>query len=136
MQVYCVAAVINGRQGPLTAIVAGKPGPRTRPFGFDDEYSIIGDNSEGDCGVGSVGTDFDEGTGAITMRSGGEDIWCGADDFTFLHRRVSGDFRVTVKMLTEPTATSPWSKAGPMIREDLSRGAARSATRRARSRSA
>lgn len=117
--VYAVSAVSNGQEGPLTVLASGKAGPAAPPAGFN--YTVIGDNSEGDCAVGSVGVSVDA-NGVITMRSGGHDIWDDGDDFTFLHQKVSGNFRITVTMLQNPTATSSWSKAGPMIREKLTRG--------------
>jgi hypothetical protein len=82
---------------------------------------VIGENPEGECAQGSTGVAVDA-NGVITMRSGGHDIWDDGDDFTFLHQKVSGDFRITVAMLRTPSATSSWSKAGPMVRESLDRG--------------
>jgi regulation of enolase protein 1 (concanavalin A-like superfamily) len=117
--VYAVAAVTNGKEGPRVVVVAGKPGPSTPPEGFS--YSVIGENAEGDCALGSTGVQMDA-NGVITMRSGGHDIWTEADGGTFLHRKVSGNFRVTVAMLRTPSATSGWSKAGPMIRESTAAG--------------
>src|SRR5262249_42623347 len=124
-QVYAVAAVTTGTdgkavEGPLVAVRTGKAGPPIAPPGFT--FSVIGENKEADCSVGSVGVEFDAASGAITMRGGGHDIWDAADDLVFLHQKMSGDFRITVKMLGQPLATSSWSKAGPMIRETLDRG--------------
>jgi regulation of enolase protein 1 (concanavalin A-like superfamily) len=117
--IYVVAAVTNGQEGARVAILAGKPGPSTPPAGFD--YTVIGDNQEGECRQGSTGVAVDA-NGVITMRSGGHDIWDDGDDFTFLHQKVSGNFRITVAMLRLPSATSSWSKAGPMVRESVERG--------------
>jgi regulation of enolase protein 1 (concanavalin A-like superfamily) len=118
-QAYAVAAVTNGEEGARVVIDAGKPGPQTAPAGFT--YSIIGENQEGDCAHGSVGVSVDA-NGVITMRSGGHDIWDDGDDLTFLHQKVSGNFRITVSMLSLPSATNSWAKAGPMIRETTDRG--------------
>jgi regulation of enolase protein 1 (concanavalin A-like superfamily) len=117
--VYAVAPVIGGQEGALTVVSAGRPGPQKTPEGFT--YSVIGENKEGECALGSVGVTVDA-NGVITMRSGGHDIWDDGDDMTFLHKKVSGNFRITVTMLTLPSATSSWSKAGPMIRETVDRG--------------
>jgi regulation of enolase protein 1 (concanavalin A-like superfamily) len=117
--VYAVAAVTNGQEGARVAVLAGKPGPSTPPAGFN--YTVIGDNNEGECALGSTGVAVDA-NGVITMRSGGHDIWDDGDDCTFLHQKVSGDFRITVAMLRLPSATSSWAKAGPMVRESVDRG--------------
>jgi regulation of enolase protein 1 (concanavalin A-like superfamily) len=117
--VYAVAAVTNGQEGPRVAVLAGKPGPSTPPAGFN--YTVIGENAEGECAQGSTGVVMDA-NGVITMRSGGHDIWDDGDDCTFLHQKVSGNFRITVSMLQMPTATNSWAKAGPMVRETVDRG--------------
>jgi regulation of enolase protein 1 (concanavalin A-like superfamily) len=124
-QVYAIAAITTGAdgkavEGPLVAIRSGKTGPPAPPPGFN--FDVIGENKEGDFALGSVGISFDAATGVIAMRGGGHDIWDAADDLVFMHQKVSGDFRITAKILNQPTATSSWSKAGPMIRESLDRG--------------
>lgn len=119
LYVYAVTAVRDGVEGSPIAVLAGKPGPSSPPPGFT--YSVIGQHREGECALGSVGVAMDE-TGVITMRSGGHDIWGDNDAFTFLHQKVTGNFRITVSMLQLPTGTDYWAKVGPMIREDLSAG--------------
>jgi regulation of enolase protein 1 (concanavalin A-like superfamily) len=117
--IYAVAAIQDGKEGSLVSVRAGKSGPPTPPAGFN--FSLVGSNNEGDCAVGSVGVSVDA-SGVITMRGGGHDIWDDGDDCVLLHQKVAGKARITVTMLTSPTGTSSWSKAGPMFRENTSRG--------------
>jgi regulation of enolase protein 1 (concanavalin A-like superfamily) len=46
-----------------------------------------------------------------------------ADEGYFLNRPVTGDFQITVRMLTTPAMTHIWARAGLMIRESLAAGA-------------
>jgi hypothetical protein len=47
---------------------------------------------------------------------GGGDIWSDADSFHFVWQTLSGDGAVTVQVGSQQH-TSPWAKAGPMLRE-------------------
>src|SRR5262249_23181053 len=62
-------------------------------------------------------------TGMIPGRGIGKGVWGDADEFYFLHRPVSGDFRVTVRALGRPTETEAYAQAGLMLRESLDFGA-------------
>jgi hypothetical protein len=66
-------------------------------------------------------------SGEIILRGSGGNIWDKEDGFYFLHRVLSGDFQITVKMRTKPTAVSDWAQAGLMVRETLDADARHSA---------
>jgi hypothetical protein len=66
---------------------------------------------------------FQPATGEITLRGSGSDIWGQADGCYFFNQAVTGDFRITVRSLTPPTATDGWAKAGVMLRESWEPGA-------------
>jgi regulation of enolase protein 1 (concanavalin A-like superfamily) len=55
------------------------------------------------------------------VTAGGTDIWDAADSFRFVHRMISGDFDMRVK-IQSLTALAPTTKAGLMIRESLAPG--------------
>ena len=57
----------------------------------------------------------------ITMEGAGADIWGSADQFSFLHRRISGDATLVVRVSGIQGADA-WAKAGLMIRESLDPG--------------
>jgi regulation of enolase protein 1 (concanavalin A-like superfamily) len=61
------------------------------------------------------------GTSGLYMRAGGSDIWNNADGIHFAYVPIDGDFDVSVKVagLSRP---DNWTKAGIMVRQDLSGG--------------
>lgn len=66
---------------------------------------------------------FDSRSGEITIRGAGYDFWDIGDQGYFFHRLVEGDFQITVRVISQPTNTSPWAKAGLMVRDSLEGGA-------------
>lgn len=60
----------------------------------------------------------DEGGGKFKLYGAGEDIWARRDEGRFLHQRVDGDFRVTVK-IDRMEELEQYSKSGLMIRSSL-----------------
>jgi regulation of enolase protein 1 (concanavalin A-like superfamily) len=62
-------------------------------------------------------------SGVITLRGSGADFWGAADSGYFLNKPITGDFRIAVRIVAGPTATSEWAKAGLMIRDSLDPGA-------------
>jgi regulation of enolase protein 1 (concanavalin A-like superfamily) len=54
-------------------------------------------------------------TTALTLTAQGCDIWFASDQFSYIFQPVSGDFDVTLKVLSVP-ATHAWSKVGLMLR--------------------
>lgn len=59
--------------------------------------------------------------GIYTVRGSGADIWGTADEFRFVYGTLSGDGEITARV-DSVTATNPWTKAGVMIRENLTAG--------------
>jgi regulation of enolase protein 1 (concanavalin A-like superfamily) len=59
----------------------------------------------------------------ITLRGSGADFWGSADGGCFLNRPITGDFRIAVRIVAGPAATSEWAKAGLMIRDSVDPGA-------------
>jgi regulation of enolase protein 1 (concanavalin A-like superfamily) len=114
---YAVSAIFQGADGnPAEGLlVAAGATPVAIPQGFVG-CSI----SEG---ANQGGAAFDAGTGQITIRGSGGDIWDAGDRFYFMAQPMDGDVQITVKALDKPTATNDWAKAGLMIRESLDSGA-------------
>src|SRR5262245_18107597 len=59
----------------------------------------------------------------FTVSVGGADIWGTSDQFRFVYQPVSGDVDIVTR-IDGLTAADPWSKAGVMIRADLSASSA------------
>ncbi|MEZ0263261.1 MAG: carbohydrate-binding protein, partial [Phycisphaerae bacterium] len=55
---------------------------------------------------------------AYNLSSNGADIWGRSDSFRFVYRPVTGNFDAVVRVASLG-ATSPWSKAGLMVRDSL-----------------
>jgi probable HAF family extracellular repeat protein len=63
------------------------------------------------------------GDGVITVRGAGTDIWDEADSFHFLHQPLSGNGSIVARV-DSITDTHVFAKAGVMMRDGLSAGAA------------
>jgi regulation of enolase protein 1 (concanavalin A-like superfamily) len=61
--------------------------------------------------------------GRFTVSAGGVDIWNNSDQFRFVYQPVSGDVDIVAR-IDSLAAADPWSKAGVMIRADLSASSA------------
>src|SRR5688572_4169755 len=69
-------------------------------------------------GGGETGSIVKNAEGSYTIHGGGNDIWDVSDEFDFFHTSVTGDFDVAARVQSlEFTAT--WTKAGIMVREEL-----------------
>jgi hypothetical protein len=113
---YAVVPLLKGAdgntvEGPATVVLGTPVAP---PPGFTGTGLIEG------ATAGSVS--FDAATGEITLRASGGDLWDAGDQGYFLNQAVEGDFQITARALTQPSNTSAWAKAGPMIRESLDPG--------------
>jgi len=80
--------------------------------------------------VDILGSDFTSGSttyhpsaDTYTVTADGHDIWDTEDDFRFLYVEMSGNFSLSVRV-DNPAGLWPhsWSKAGIMVRQDLSPG--------------
>jgi hypothetical protein len=114
---YAVAAILPGADGnPVEGLAVGAGAtPVAVPDGF------VGCSISEGANQGSAS--FDAGTGQITLRGSGGDIWDASDRFYFMAEPMDGDVQLTVKALDKPTATSDWAKAGLMVRDSLDGGA-------------
>jgi hypothetical protein len=110
---YAVAPVIRGPAGK--AVEGQRATVQATPVGAPAGWEGASFN-EGTRGGSAV---IQPATGEIRIRGAGSDIWDEADGGFFLSRPITGDFVVTVKRLSGPTATHEHAKAGLMIREAL-----------------
>ena len=72
--------------------------------------------------VGAAGT-ASHSNGIFTVQGAGADIWGGADGFHFVYQPLAGDGHITARV-TGLQNTHPFAKAGVMIRQALTPGAA------------
>jgi VCBS repeat-containing protein len=79
---------------------------------FTDSQDIGGPTLAGSASYNS---------GSYTVSGSGADIWGTADQFQYVYRQVSGDVRITARVVSM-TNTDPWAKAGVMIRESTATG--------------
>jgi hypothetical protein len=121
-QVYAVAAVgADGKQGPLTAVLGGIAISPPSPLP-NYTLTVFGHHTEGTCtDLGtSVGAFMDQASGTVTLRGGGTDFWSDHEDLVLLSTPETGNFRMTVQLLTSPLGISTCcSKAGLIVREGL-----------------
>ena len=92
------------------------------PASFGLEYPFISvDIFSRDITAGT--TIYDPSSDTYTVTADGHDIWDTGDDFRFVYVEMSGDFSVSVRV-DKPADRWPhsWTKAGIMLREDLSPG--------------
>ncbi len=81
---------------------------------------------DADVGVVSPGpgsSTFDGATGAFTVNGGGYDIWGTHDDFHYVFQPLDGDGEIVARV-TAQTTTHDSAKAGVMIKESTTAGAA------------
>jgi hypothetical protein len=64
---------------------------------------------------------YDSTTGVFTVDGSGDDIWNGIDDFHYVYRTLEGDGEAVVRVLSMEHLHE-WSKAGLMIRNQLTAG--------------
>jgi len=106
---YAVARVFrDGREGARVTVPVT---PVTAPPGFMG--SSINEGSRTGSAV------YHPASREIVLRGSGRDFWNDADGGYFLSRPVTGDFQITVQLLSRPTETHAYAKAGLMIRESL-----------------
>ena len=83
------------------------------------------------AGHQNIGTATDPGTpggatfsnGAYTLTASGSDIWGNGDNFHYLYESLVGDGEIIARLVSA-NAPDFWTKAGLMIRTDLSAGSA------------
>ena len=90
---------------------------------FTGSYTLATNSDVGTGGDPQTGGSYayDTVNSVYTIKGGGSDIQGTADHFRFAYMKFSGDIDVTVNV-SSITAADPWSKAGIMIRQDLTAG--------------
>ena len=75
--------------------------------------------------VGAVGTKgaASHDSGVFTVRGAGDDVWGTADAFRFVYQPLAGDGEIVARV-SSLEAVASWVKAGVMIRQDRTAGAA------------
>jgi len=85
------------------------------PLGIFDHHLDIG-------AVGAPG-DAEFADNVYTVTGSGADIWDTADQFHFLYKKVSGAFSMEATIIAyNDTGSNEWSKAGIMVRDNLTPG--------------
>ena len=75
-----------------------------------------------DVGAPAIAGSASASGGTYIVRGAGEDVWGSSDQFTFVHRQLTGDGTITARV-TALEQTNPRAKAGVMMRESLAGGA-------------
>jgi len=85
--------------------------------------------TDADIGAPGEAGSASDVNGGWTVAGGGADIYGNADQFNFASESVSGDGSLIAEVLTVQNSdpTTGWSKAGVMLRNDISAGAANAA---------
>ncbi|GCE29676.1 hypothetical protein KDA_51600 [Dictyobacter alpinus] len=116
----------NGTAGNVDALfvqpsaLSSTPEPRSAPNGVP---SYLQDKDIGGPALpGSVNTD----NGTFTVNASGYDIWNSVDAFHYVYQPVNGDTTVIARVVSLSNS-SPYAKAGVMIRKSLDSGAANAA---------
>lgn len=83
-------------------------------IGFFEGFSDIGlPNLKGSVQYNEPGQEYG-------LKGSGENIWFGSDSFSFLWKRMEGDFIIQAEMVFMGDGVDPHRKAGLMIRKGLS----------------
>jgi hypothetical protein len=94
--------------------------PNASPIGRFAGHQDIG--TPGDPSPAGNAT-FDSSTGAYTLTASGSDIWTNSDHMQYVYEPLVGDGSIVAR-LVNASAPDFWTKAGVMIRDDLTAGAA------------
>ena len=95
----------------------------------DSLVITVGSNQGGVFGagqdIGNVGAagfeSFDDSSGNYTVQGSGADIWGTSDEFRYVSTALTGDFTIATRVESVQNV-NPWTKAGLMIRENLTPG--------------
>ena len=99
----------------ITPIAPPPPAPATLPAGWSQQD--IG--PVGKPGAGS----FDAAADTFTVTGAGAEVWGAADALRYVYRPLAGNGRIVARVPTVQNVNA-WTKAGVMIRESMSAGAA------------
>lgn len=87
------------------------------PVGIFDHHLDVGD-------VSAAGNaEYDAAKKQYIVTGSGADIWDVADEFQFVYKKASGAFEIQATIFAfNDTSTNEWSKAGLMVRDNLTAG--------------
>jgi hypothetical protein len=106
--VIAVGALTSGQPTALTASQGEGLDPLTSPWRYVDIGAV---GQAGTAGLSGPNGDF-------TVQSAGDNIWGDADSFGYVYRPCVGDCQILAEV-TDLMDTSPFAKAGVMVRETL-----------------
>ena len=92
--------------------------PRRRPPGLPAGWA------HADIGTVPFAGDATAANGTFTVRGSGADVWGTADPFHYAYTTLTGDGTIVARVTVGAEDVNAWVKAGVMIRESLSAGAA------------
>ena len=75
----------------------------------------------GDIGTPTVAGSSTYSAGSFTVKGAGNDIWGTADQFQFVHQKLTGDGTIIARVASQ-TPTDPWAKSGVMIKQSTAAG--------------
>jgi regulation of enolase protein 1 (concanavalin A-like superfamily) len=82
--------------------------------------SLPAPQKDGDIGTPAIAGSATFQQGTYTIVGSGNDIWDQADQFHYVYQPVTGDIDVSARVASLQ-GSSPWAKAGVMIRETLAK---------------
>ena len=106
-----------------TTILASTDGTPTGGGGGGGGSTLPSPWADTDIGAVPIVGSAQYASGTFTVTGSGADIWGTADAFHFVYQPISGDATIQMRVASVQNANA-WSKAGVMIRETLSPGAA------------
>jgi hypothetical protein len=105
----------NGASGGLNAIATFVgPSPASSPVGM-----FLGHQDIGVPGNPAPAGNTTFSNGVYTLTASGDDIWDSADRFQYAYETLTGDGEIIARLVSA-NAPDFWTKAGVMIRADLS----------------
>jgi hypothetical protein len=104
---------------PSNAASASFVGPNSNAVGIFSGNQNVG--VPGDPGTPGSAT-FSNGT--YTLTASGSDIWDPSDRFHYAYEALTGDGEIIARIVNPENAPDFWTKAGVMIRSDLTAGSA------------
>ena len=66
--------------------------------------------------------EYTEDAGVYSIAGEGTDIWGTADQFTYVHKQLSGNGSLVARVVSNGTGSNTWAKGGVMIRQSLDAG--------------
>jgi hypothetical protein len=121
------APLARGRSGLALAALMAAPGAGCLDLEgpLDEEVEVVpaalGSWSSQDIGAVAAAGSWTQSGSTHTVKGSGADIWGTADEFRYVFQSNIGDATIVAR-LASLTNTNSWTKAGLMMREDLTPG--------------